>query len=117
MQIFDVILPSRFVEQKDFGKIMTSLQSAVKTNNSKIFYEMIIGQLSNSEKKLKNYAMPSLSSPLLLRNFPKHFAPKLSNLSQNEQNAAKQDKLILYRRRLQFSAFVKTIFEVLENAL
>lgn len=50
---FDVILPSRFVEQKNFGKKMASLQSAVKTNNPKILYEMIVGQLSDSEKKSK----------------------------------------------------------------
>lgn len=50
---FYVILPSRFVEQKNFGKIMSSLQSAVKTNNSKILDEMILGQLSESEKKSK----------------------------------------------------------------
>lgn len=48
---FDVILPARFVEQKNFGKIMASLQTAVKTNDEKILYEMILGQLSDSEKK------------------------------------------------------------------
>lgn len=48
---FDVILPARFVQQKDFGKIMASLQSAVKTNNSKLLFEMICGKLSKKEKK------------------------------------------------------------------
>lgn len=51
---FDVILPSKFVEQKNFGKIMASLQSAVKTDNSKILYEMIIGELTDFEKKSKD---------------------------------------------------------------
>lgn len=47
----DVLLPARFVEQKNFGKVMSSLQTAVKTNDDKILYEMIIGQLSDIEKK------------------------------------------------------------------
>lgn len=48
---FDVLLPARFVEQKNFGAVMSSLQTAVKTNNDKILYEMIVGQLSDAEKK------------------------------------------------------------------
>ena len=48
---FDVILPARFVEQKNFGTVMSSLQTAVKTNDDKILYEMIAGQLSETEKK------------------------------------------------------------------
>lgn len=64
---FDVILPSRFVEQKNFGKIMASLQSAVKTNNSEILYEMITGKLSNSEKNSKDLitAIQSMSDDLI----------------------------------------------------
>lgn len=50
---FDVILPSKFVEQKNFGKIMATLQSAVKTDNSKILYEIIVGKLTNFEKNQK----------------------------------------------------------------
>lgn len=48
---FDVVLPVRFVNLKDFGKIMSSLQSAVKTDNSQILFEIICGNLSNEEKK------------------------------------------------------------------
>lgn len=48
---FDVILPSRFVRQKDFGKIMSSLQTAVKTEDNDILYEMIRGNLTKEEKK------------------------------------------------------------------
>ena len=48
---FDVILPVRLVEQKNFGKIMASLQTAVKTNDEEILYEMIAGHLSSAEKK------------------------------------------------------------------
>lgn len=64
---FDVILPSRFVEQKDFGKIMASLQTAVKTNDDKVLYEMILGQLSDKEKKSDelNKAIKSMSKDLV----------------------------------------------------
>ncbi len=64
---FDVILPSRFVEQKNFGKLMASLQTAVKTNNENILFEMIIGQLSDSEKKSKDLinAIKSMSNDLI----------------------------------------------------
>lgn len=64
---FEVILPSRFVEQKNFGKIMSSLQTAVNTHNEKILYEMILGQLSASEKKSKDLvnAIKSMSTDLV----------------------------------------------------
>lgn len=64
---FDVILPSRFVEQKNFGKVMASLQSAVNTNNEKILYEMIIGQLSDAEKQSKKLinSIESMSTDLV----------------------------------------------------
>lgn len=64
---FDVILPIGFVEQKDFGKKMASLQAAVKTNNEKILYEMIVEKLSDSEKKSKALikAIKSMSSDLV----------------------------------------------------
>lgn len=47
---FDVILPVRFVELKEFGKIMSSLQAAVKTDNVQILYEVICNNLSEEEK-------------------------------------------------------------------
>lgn len=64
---FDVILPSRFVEQKNFGKIMASLQTAVKTNNAEILYEMIVGQLSDTEKISRDLitAIQSMSNDLV----------------------------------------------------
>ncbi len=48
---FDVVLPVRLVRQKNFGKIMSSLQTAVRTNQENILFEMIKGNLSDSEKK------------------------------------------------------------------
>lgn len=48
---FDVVLPTRFVQKRDFGKIMSTLQTAVKTNESKVLFEMICGKLSEEEKK------------------------------------------------------------------
>ncbi len=48
---FDVVLPARFVEQKNFGKIMASLQNAVNINDEKLLYEMISTQLTDVEKK------------------------------------------------------------------
>lgn len=50
---FSVVLPSRFVEQRNFGKIMSSLQTAVNTDNPNILFEMIVGQLSELEKRSK----------------------------------------------------------------
>ena len=46
---------------------MASLQSAVKTNNSEILYEMITGKLSNSEKNSKDLitAIQSMSDDLI----------------------------------------------------
>lgn len=48
---FDVILPVRFVKCRDFGRTMYSLQTAVKTNDEKILFEMIKGNLSSQERK------------------------------------------------------------------
>ena len=64
---FDVTLPDRFVEQKNFGRVMASLQTAVKTNDEKILYEMIAGQLSEQEKKSSSLikAIKSMSKDLV----------------------------------------------------
>lgn len=64
---FDVVLPARLVEQKNFGKTMASLQTAVKTNDEKILFEMIAGQLSDKEKKSSTLikAIKSMSADLV----------------------------------------------------
>jgi hypothetical protein len=64
---FEITLPTRFVEQSNFGKIMSSLQTAVKTNDENILYEMIIGQLSSTEKKSKTLllAIKSMTEDLV----------------------------------------------------
>lgn len=50
---FEVVLPVRFVRQKDFGKIMSTLQTAVRVNNSCMLFEMIKMHLSDEEKQSK----------------------------------------------------------------
>lgn len=50
---FEVFLPVRFVKQKNFGTVMSSLQTAVKTDDDNILYEMIYGQLSEEERESK----------------------------------------------------------------
>lgn len=47
---FDVVLPERLVSQKNFGKIMSTLQTAVRTNQENILLEMIKGNLNEKEK-------------------------------------------------------------------
>lgn len=51
MKSFDIILPARLVKQKNFGKIMSSLQTAVVTEEKEILFEMIKGNLLDEEKK------------------------------------------------------------------
>lgn len=46
---FDVILPCRFVEQRSFGLMMATLQTAVQTKDSGVLYEIIKGYLSEKE--------------------------------------------------------------------
>jgi len=46
---FDVILPERLVNLKDFGKIMFSLQTAVNTNDANILYMIICNHLTEEE--------------------------------------------------------------------
>lgn len=48
---FDVVLPVRFVELKEFGKIMCSLQAAVQTDDAEILYQVICSKLSREEKQ------------------------------------------------------------------
>lgn len=64
---FDVLLPARFVQQKNFGKVMSSLQTAVKTNDYKILFQMIVGQLNRKEKKSNKLikAIKSMSKDLV----------------------------------------------------
>lgn len=50
---FDVILPKRFVEMKDFGRVMSQLQACVKTEDENILYAVIEDKLSEDEKKSK----------------------------------------------------------------
>lgn len=64
---FDVILPVRLVKQHNFGNIMSSLQTAVKTDSESILFEMIKGNLSQEEissKKLIS-SIKLLSSNLI----------------------------------------------------
>jgi hypothetical protein len=48
---FDIIFPERFVKAPDFGNVMNQLQSCVKTDDSKILYEVIYNKLNCEEKK------------------------------------------------------------------
>lgn len=50
---FDVVLPIRFVEKKDFGKIMTSLQTAVKTNDEELLNTLLTQKLTTKELSSK----------------------------------------------------------------
>lgn len=47
---FDVVLPERFVKMKDFGRVMSQLQSCVKTEDENILYTVIEDKLSTQEK-------------------------------------------------------------------
>lgn len=47
---FDVLLPARFVRQKSFGKDMSTLQTAVKTNDADILFELLKDKLTKEEK-------------------------------------------------------------------
>lgn len=50
---FDVILPERFVKMKEFGRVMSQLQSCVKTEDENILYAVIEDKLSKQEKNSK----------------------------------------------------------------
>lgn len=50
---FEVVLPIRMVLQKNFGKMMSSLQTAVRTDQENILFEMIKGNLNDEEKNSK----------------------------------------------------------------
>ena len=47
---FEVVLPKRFVKLDSFGKIMSTLQSMVKTDNADILYNVFVNHLSIEEK-------------------------------------------------------------------
>lgn len=46
---FDIILPARFVKLPDFGKIMSELQTCVKTDDESILYEMLVSKFDSKE--------------------------------------------------------------------
>lgn len=48
---FDVVLPKRLVEQKNFGQIMSEIQAFVKAEDPRILYNVICGKLNEAEKK------------------------------------------------------------------
>lgn len=48
---FDVVLPARLVKQKNFSKIMSSFQVAVKNDNGNMLFDMIKRYLSEDERK------------------------------------------------------------------
>lgn len=50
---FDVVLPERYVEQKQFGKIMSELQACVKTENSDILFSVLVNDFNKKERKSK----------------------------------------------------------------
>lgn len=64
---FDVVLPIRFVKLKNFGKIMASLQSAVKTNDENVLYAVLSGKLTAEELKSKTLmtAIKSMTRDLI----------------------------------------------------
>ncbi len=51
---FDVVLPIRFVKHSGFGKLMASLQSAVKTDDKEILFEMLTGKFTDEELTSSN---------------------------------------------------------------
>lgn len=69
---FEVTLPCRFVEQKSFGLIMLSLQTAVQTNDSYVLHEMIKGYLTEKEKE-----------SVILMSAIKHMSNDLIELHEN----------------------------------
>lgn len=48
---FDIVLPERFVKRRDFGKVMSQLQSCVKTGDETILYTALEDKLSERERK------------------------------------------------------------------
>lgn len=70
---FDVILPERFVKMKEFGQVMSRLQSCVKTEDENILYTVIEDKLSKQEKNSKE-----------LVNSLKNLAHNLTELHKNK---------------------------------
>lgn len=68
----DVVLPKRVVELPSFGKIMSSLQAMVKTDNPNALFRVIENQLSPKEKLSKT-----------LMNFIRELANSLTYLHKN----------------------------------
>ena len=48
-----VLLPSRFVKSKNFGRKMNSMQALIKTDDSQMVYDFIINELNEAEKNSK----------------------------------------------------------------
>lgn len=54
---FDVVLPKRLVERKDFGQVMSEMQAFVRVENHEILYNVLYRKLDETErncKKLQN---------------------------------------------------------------
>ena len=47
---FDIVLPKRLVEQKDFGQLMSEMQAFVNTESSAILYNVIYSKLNENER-------------------------------------------------------------------
>lgn len=64
---FDVVLPVRFVKLPEFGKIMMTLQTAVRTDDANILYTVICDKLTKKEKKSKELcaALREMSDTLI----------------------------------------------------
>ena len=45
----EVLLPSRFVKSKEFGRKMSSLQAIIRTDDAQMVYDALISQLSDEE--------------------------------------------------------------------
>lgn len=64
---FDIVLPERFIERKDFGKNMSQLQACVKTDDESILYTVLENKLSEEERKSKKivFCLKRLSHNLI----------------------------------------------------
>lgn len=70
---FEIILPVRFVQNKDFGVIMNQLQSCVKTDDAQILFTVLENKLTEEERKSQN-----------IINGLQDFAEKLTFLHRNK---------------------------------
>lgn len=69
---FDILLPVRFVKTKEFGLIMSQLQSCVKTDDSLILFDVI-----------KSKLLPEELANVKIMNAIKQFSDKLIYLHKN----------------------------------